>query len=62
MLYETIDPSEFMMVEKTSGHAEVIEENRILKLSIKILFTAAIVVALGSVIYLHQRSDRNNNS
>lgn len=61
MYYETINPSEFMLVEKTSDHAAVMEENRVLKKSIVIFFTTLIVLGAVAVIYDYSRNKKSED-
>ncbi len=60
MLYETIDPFEFIMVEKSSDHVRLLEENKTLKKSIMLWLATIVVVGVGSVIYFHNKSDSYN--
>lgn len=56
MYTERIDPSEFIMVEKSSDHATTIEDNKTMKLGIAIFFTTLIVLGVASVIYDYRKN------
>ncbi len=51
MYIERIDPSEFKMIEKSSDHAKLIEQNRSLKLSVSVFFGTLLILGIASVVY-----------
>ncbi len=56
MYTERIDPSEFMMIKKSSDHAVTMEENRVLKTGITIFFTTLFILVITTVIYDYRKN------
>lgn len=58
MYTERIDPSEFIMVKKSSDYVATMEDNKTLKLGIAVFFTTLIVLGITSVIYDYSKNKR----
>lgn len=60
MYTERIDPSEFMMVKKSSDHVAMMEENRTLKISIALFFSTLIVIGVASMIFDYRKTKKSD--